>query len=281
VPLSTGLVGAALGHATQDVDPARAMAYAAALGASEQYLAWPDDGVPPVHPAFLVCLEWVAVTSSAGRFGLEEPEQHQALHLAHASTWFRPIRACTRLTTTATVEEVQQRSAGAVLVLRLDTVDERGDLVAMTRQTMLYRGVAVSGEGAPAPARPDADPAFLPHKETIDVAAGLPYVYTECSAISFPIHTDPRVARAAGLPGVILHGTATMALALSRILDRHAGGDPARLRSMSLGFGATVPVPTTLTLRHGEPADGSIPFEVLLPDGRPAIRDGLVTLQVP
>jgi acyl dehydratase len=260
------------------------MAYAAALGAS-RYLDWPDDGGPAVHPAYLVSLEWPAVTESAPLFGLDEREQYQALHLAHESHWLQPLRAGVVLSTSASVESIEQCSSGGVLVLRLDTVDDAGHVVAVTRQTMLYRDVAVDGEDtAPPSPRPAAAAQVLEPAETIEVDAALPYVYTECSGIAFAIHTDPRAARRAGLPGVILHGTATMALALTRILDRYADGDPARLRSVALGFGAVVPVPTTLSLGlppAGNVETGEVPFEVVLPDGSRAIRGGVVTLGAP
>ena len=44
--------------------------------------------------------------------------------------------------------------------------------------------------------------------ERVEVPYHLGHVYTECARIWNPIHTDLAVARAAGLPGPILHGTA-------------------------------------------------------------------------
>src|SRR4029077_6419959 len=54
----------------------------------------------------------------------------------------------------------------------------------------------------------------------VAISPTLAHVYTECARIWNPIHTDRAVARAAGLPDIILHGTATLALAVSRAL-RH------------------------------------------------------------
>ena len=47
------------------------------------------------------------------------------------------------------------------------------------------------------------------------VSATAAHVYTEGARIWNPIHTDAAVAARAGLPGIILHGTATLALAVS------------------------------------------------------------------
>ena len=45
----------------------------------------------------------------------------------------------------------------------------------------------------------------------VPIGAGAAHVYTECARIWNPIHTDTAVTAKAGLPGIILHGTATLA----------------------------------------------------------------------
>ena len=57
-------------------------------------------------------------------------------------------------------------------------------------------------------------------EDRIDVSAVAAHVYTECARIFNPIHTDVAVAEASGLPGPILHGTATLAMAVSAVVDR-------------------------------------------------------------
>ncbi len=80
------------------------------------------------------------------------------------------------------------------------------------------------------------------------------HVYTECARIFNPIHTDVAVAEAAGLPGPILHGTATLAMAVSAVVDRAAGGDPSAVQRLGCRFGAMVPMPDRIGVRIGEPA---------------------------
>ena len=48
------------------------------------------------------------------------------------------------------------------------------------------------------------------------------HLYSECARIWNPIHTDRAAALAAGLPDIILHGTATLAKAVSWIIDEYA-----------------------------------------------------------
>src|SRR5215831_17990681 len=58
----------------------------------------------------------------------------------------------------------------------------------------------------------------------LPVAPTLAHVYSECARIWNAIHTDRAAALAAGLPDIILHGTATLALAVSAVL-RHLRPD--------------------------------------------------------
>ncbi|MFX1484355.1 MAG: MaoC/PaaZ C-terminal domain-containing protein, partial [Promethearchaeota archaeon] len=50
-----------------------------------------------------------------------------------------------------------------------------------------------------------------------------------------------------GLPGTILHGLCTMALASQGIVDNILDGDPTRLKSMSVRFSKPVLLDQTLT----------------------------------
>jgi len=113
----------------------------------------------------------------------------------------------------------------------------------------------------------------------IPIAANAALVYTECARIWNPIHTDAAVAEAAGLPEPILHGTATLALAVSRVVEGCFGGDAERVVRIAGRFGAMVRMPSTLSLRIGSVQGDSVRFEVLEPGGGRAIRDGLVAVR--
>ncbi len=67
-----------------------------------------------------------------------------------------------------------------------------------------------------------------------------PQRYAEASGDHNPIHTDPDVAKAAGLPGVILHGLCTMAFASNAVVEGICGGDPTRLRRLKTRFSKPV-----------------------------------------
>ena len=111
----------------------------------------------------------------------------------------------------------------------------------------------------------------------IHVPGGAAHTYTECAHIWNPIHTDKAVALAAGLPDIILHGTATLALAVSEIVNLYADGDPTRVTRLGGRFAAMVLMPSTITLQSHQQGK-IISYQVLNETGQTAISGGFVCL---
>jgi acyl dehydratase len=291
VPVSSSSLDQSGEPATTDVDARWLMAYAAGLGDEDACYHDTTRGIV-AHPLFPVCFEWPVFLSTHGLPGAESltaEERLRGVHATHDLVLHRPIRPGDQLATTATVVGVERRPPGAYQVVRLDTRDADDAPVCTTWYGSLYRGVEIEGAGRPAPDLPPRpDPALAPRADpaqgecsevVIPIAATAAHVYTECARIWNPIHTDAAVAVRAGLPGIILHGTATLALAVSRVVER--AGDPARVRRISGRFGAMVPMPSKITVSISEPVErngsDAVHFEVRNAEGATAIRDGLVT----
>ena len=274
-----------------EIDSRWTMAYAAALGdAMPSYM----DTIRGViaHPMFPVCFEWPVQVAMRAQFEkstlLTRDEALRGVHATHDTVLYRTIRPPERLTTQLTVAGVERRKPGAYMVTRLDTVDEAGKPVCTSWYGAIYRGVKVTGPDIaakypPSPMQPIVEEGEPRSECRIDVPAGMAHIYTECARIFNPIHTDASVARAAGLPSIILHGTATLAMAVSRIIESEAGNDPARIERVAGRFGAMVMMPSTLTVRvlgRDDSADRvAVFFETLSGEGGLAIRDGMVVLR--
>ena len=291
--LSSGIVGAVAGPQEHVIDARWLMAYAAALGetAAEYFDTTRPDGII-AHPLFPVCYEWpLALALRADTLG--EDIAPRGVHATHDLTLHRVPRAGDRLRTTAVVTAVEPRAPGAYVLTRFETVDAHGQRVSATEYGSLYRGVACEG----APARPDAaghglrrespsstDAADSPPdwSASVAIASTLAHVYSECARIWNPIHTDRAVARAAGLPDIILHGTATLALAVSLVLRNARAASAASVARISCRFSAMVGVPSTITVKGWMPSerrdDRVIGFQVLNADGRAAVTQGRVIL---
>src|SRR5215475_2966678 len=236
--LDPTMVGATVGPMTHAIDARWLMAYAAGLGETDtRYFDTLSSRGPLAHPLFSVCYEWpVAVTLRDKT--IAQDLQPQSVHATHHLVIHRLPRAGDTLHTTARVVEVVPRRSGTLVISRFETVDTDGNPVSTTDYGSVYRDVALAGDDAAhrppkagAAGAPGAGPGPLPGlgpgsapgapaatavewQEQVAIAASAAWVYTECARIWNPIHTDVAVAKRAGLSAPILHGTATLALAV-------------------------------------------------------------------
>ncbi len=237
------------------------MAYNAALG---------DVSGKP-HPLFPVCYEWPATQALRESTGLQEINA-RLVHAQHDLTIHRQPRE-EKLSVRGSVVACLQRKPGTLVVFRFETKDEKGEAVSTTDYGMLYRGVMLEGGDRSTASIADPPPhgRDLPSIGDFSVAATAGHVYTECARIWNPIHTDPEYARAAGLPGIILHGTATLALSVSKILEKLK----IEVRRVRCRFAGMVLMPSTLTV-HASRADDEILFETRDAKGQAVIERGRI-----
>jgi acyl dehydratase len=308
--IAPSIVGLEVGPRRADIDARWLMAYAAAsaLHQPASFDTTAADG-PLAHPLFPVCYEWPllveirasAIGDAAAPFGV---------HASHRLHLHRLPRAGDELSSVARITTVAARRSGTLVVARLVTRDAGGAVVSETDYGSLYRGVPVADgalaalregladaaspdhggsaadaqrDDAPAPAaqgptRLDAMASAPRWTHAVDVPYHLGHVYTECARIWNPIHTDLAVARAAGLPGPILHGTATLALAVSRIVERDLAGDSRAVRGIDARFTGMVPLPSTFTVRAGARDRHGIAFEAVDAAGARVLSQGVLRL---
>jgi len=292
MPLPSSFVGTASEPRIAEIDARWTMAYAAALDdLAPCYMDTRDARHFQGHPMFPVCFDWpvvVALGHQLQGMGVSADEFRRGVHATHDVTLHRPIRPPEKLTTRATVVSVERRKPGAYQVTRLDTTDESGAPVSTSMYGSIYRGVDVTGDDKPLASyrelpRPKNAPKDPRSEAKVHVSGGLAHTYTECAQIWNPIHTDIKVAREAGLPALILHGTATLALAVSRIVQAEADGDPSRIARIAGRFSGMVLMPSDITVRSlaREPYEGGdlIHFDVLTQSGETAISSGAILLR--
>jgi acyl dehydratase len=280
MPVRSAVVGAEAEPYVVELTPRAAMAYAAGVG--ETNPSYFDDAAAEgilAPPALCTALEWKALAGirRLEAVGLSLDEARRGVHAAQDSSFHRPMRPGDRLRCTARIVAVRRIPPGALMQVRFDTVEEgSGEPTVTTFAGFIYRGVDVEGDDAvlePTPPFPEPDDGPPPQAVAIPIAPGAAHVYTECADIWNPIHTELRVALAAGLPDIILHGTATWALAARELVHRCASGDPARLLRLAGRFSAMVVPGSSISLEYVDAAP-VVPFEVKNASGAPAVADG-------
>ena len=250
------------------------MAYSAALGETDPRYYDTGAGVL-AHPLFPVCYEWPLAQPLRALPELQ-PLFPRLLHAQHDVVLHRPLRAGESLQVSARIAAVAQRRPGALVVFRFEARDGAGELVTVTDFGALYRDVQVEGPLDEATEEPPMRHGPLRPAAEIQVSATAAHVYTECARIWNPIHTDIAYARAAGLPGLILHGSATLALSVSRALQA-LRADPAEVRRVRCRFTGMVPMPATLAV-HAARDGRQLAFETRNARGETVIGRGAIVL---
>jgi len=301
--IAPAIVGADVGPIAHEIDARWLMAYAAALGERDpRYFDTLTPHGPRAHPLFSVCYEWPAAVAIRDAT-IPAELQPRGVHATHHLVIHRAPRAGDGVQTVARVTDVSTRRSGTLIVTRLVTTDAAGHPITTTDYGSVYRGVSLTGvspgdidepspragaAGGPEAPRANAVPsegasgppaAAISWQELVDVPATLALVYTECARIWNPIHTDVAVARAAGLPAPILHGTATLALAVSRALANDRRGDPSAVAEVAARFTGMVAMPSTLTVRGRDRQDDGIGFDVVNEAGAPVLTAGRLRLR--
>ena len=261
--VASRIVGSQIEPDEQTVDARWVMAYNAALG---------ELSAEP-HPLFPVCYEWPATRRLRERAGLA-PLDARLVHAQHDLVVHRKPTT-ERLRVSGQVVAALQKRPGVLVVFRFTTRGADGALVTTTDFSALYRGANL--DGGDRSIEPVQDPPPLEKRlelaGEIPVAATAAHVYTECARIFNPIHTDVAYARAAGLPDIILHGTATLALSVSKLLD----GNARTVQRVRCRFAGMVTMPNTLTVHASRDGD-AIVFETRSASGSTVIERGWVKL---
>lgn len=276
--LNADLVGKDYGTTTYEVTAQAIERYARATNdENERYLS--DDVVAP--PVFAVVPAFAAFMAA----GMDPELQADLLRLVHGAeehALHSPIRPGDVLTITTALESVEQKDTGETFTVKATETNQKGDVVAEVRGTMFIRGSGKSrGAGA---SGADEDKPEIVYEETTKVDDDQTQRYADASGDHNPIHLDPDVARMAGLPGIILHGMCTMAIAGKGAVNGLAGGDPTRVKRLGVRLSKPVLPGQELTTRYWKETGGAIDgvttygFETYNPDGAAVIKNGIAEI---
>lgn len=194
-----------------------------------------------------------------------------------------PIVPDTTLSTRAATIGIQPRSSGVTVVAKTETRDESDTLLNEQYWTTFVRGAThdeAIGEGAPGHGfdeslrsrEPDASVS-----QTFD--SDQTYRYAEASGDPMPIHLDDDLAKAMGLPGIIIHGLCTMAFTSVAAIQHACPDDPTRLSRLAVRFAKTLQPGQTITTNIWDASDGTYAYETTSDDGAVVIKDGLAEVR--
>jgi len=289
--ISSTILGAEIAGRETTVSWRRTTNFAASIGdGNVRYFDDTREKGLVAPPMFAVAQTWPLSVELGTRLQVDAFPSEVLMTQVHYSEhlrFHRLVRPGDRLKITGKVATVLSHRSGTHFIVRYDATDAKGEKVFTEHSGAMLRGVTcVDGDRADdLPRIPhnrgNTDPASPVWEAPISVTPFLPYVYDGCTDIVFPIHTSPRFARQVGLPGIIVQGTATLALAAREIVDREAGGDPGRLKALGCRFSGMVLPGSEIRVRllaKDVKEIGHLFFEVINAEGQRAISQGYADL---
>jgi acyl dehydratase len=191
----------------------------------------------------------------------------------------RPIEPGAELVTRAAPIGLAPRSSGVTVAVKGETRDKAGDeLLVEQYMTSFVRGAQVDEPAGEMPPPHPFDEALRERSPDAEVAATFDedqtFRYSEAAGDPMPIHLDEDVAKAMGLPGIIIHGLCTMAFTSVAVIQHACPDDPTRLKRLAVRFSKIVQPKQTITTRIWD-HNGAHLYETTADNGEVVIKDGL------
>jgi hypothetical protein len=255
--LNSELTGTILRDYETSVNWRDIMNYSAAIGdANPRYFDDESSNGIIAHPVYPVALTW-NIIGRITEFIVSEKFPTELLlsqvHYTEHLEIHRPLSPGLQLIIEGRIAAILPHRAGTHVVIRLAALDKEGAPVFTEHIGAMLRGVECIGGGSGKESLPivqnvatAVEPCWA---GTVKIDKLLPFVYDGCTDIVFPIHTSIKFARMVGLPGIILQGTATLALAVTELVNRELNCEPARVKSVSCRFTGMVLPGSNISVR--------------------------------
>lgn len=255
-----------------------AQAYAAATNAGIAAYTGNDAIAPPMFG--------VAFSVKALSAPLFDPElQVDMMRLVHGDQDMRfllPVRPGDVISSTSKVLDIADKTTGELLTVAVTSKNQRGEVVLEAKSGLFVRGPRKKESLEAEKREREAEEAAwsaqgVAWTSTQQVDGDQSMRYAEASGDHNPIHKDEAMAKAAGLPGIILHGLCTMAFVHNAAV-RQAGGDPNKIRRLAVRFNRPVLMGDTLTIEARGDAKGPWLVRVTNQAGVLVLKSGVVEL---
>jgi len=243
MPIDPSIVGRKLAASTAEWNEKDVMLYA--LGVGETSLPFCYERELKVLPTFAVVPAFPAMFTMGSAM---QVNPMMVLHGEQRIELHGPIPTRAKVVSEPTVVALYDKVKGAVVVVDVESRDEKGNLLFKNTFTTFARGEGgFGGDRGPSGARnepPARQPDAVVEMPTLEQQA---LVY-RLSGDMNPLHADPDMAALGGYAKPILHGLRTFGHVGRAVLHAFCGSDPAKLKDFEVRFsGVVYPGETIIT----------------------------------
>jgi acyl dehydratase len=235
-------------------------------------------------PTLAAALTWPLLQNIYDYLDLGFPAEimFRIVHYSEQLVIERPLKPGDRLSIEGQVVAVIPEKSGTHVIFKLPALDQGGNLVFTEYIGGMLRGVECTDLGRTTgklpviPALPEISKPIW--EAAVPIKREDCYIYEGCADVPFPIHTSPSFARSMGLPDIIYFGIGTLARAVSALVNRELGTDPAGIRHLACIFrGMVTPesfIRIQLLERKQNDTGLELFFRVLNQQGKEAVSEG-------
>lgn len=211
----------------------------------------------PVYPYVLTSSTFADVRRSLAGAGGDETALPTPVHLSEEIRIHRPLRIGEPILVMSDLVGARPDPRGARVALRSQLSIPDGAAVAELMTTALLVGDVSLVRFGHVPLQRGRGGAFWTSTVTRCIPRDLPQRYAHVSGDDNATRLDHHVAKAIGFPDAVVQGMSIVAIACEEVIDRYAGGDACRVRSVGARFSGPV-VPGDSLEIHLSDVDGGI-----------------------
>ena len=226
-----------------------------------------------------------------GLHGGKDQMSQNLLMLVHGEQdmrFYEPIKPGDIITSRAKIKSIEDKGSGEVFVVNVASDNQKGEKVVESDWGIFVRGIgsgARKEKSTQTQEQTDANPIPIAFRTVIRVPKDITSQYAEASGDRNPIHIDEKVAKAAGLGGIIVHGLCTMAMTMKAIVEGYLDGEPTKIKRLGVRFAHPVYPGDTLIVEGGKTGKQDtrtvLGFEVRRErDGVKVIKNGIVDVEI-
>ena len=235
-------------------------------------------------PTLAAALTWPLIQNIYDYLDLGFPAEimFRIVHYSEQLVIERPLKPGDRLSIEGQVVAVVPEKSGTHVIFKLPALDQKGRLVFTEYIGGMLRGVTCADQGRTVrklPVIPALPNIYEPIWEAaVPIKREDCYIYEGCADVPFPIHTSPSFARSMGLPDIIYFGIGTLARAVSALVNRELGTNPAEIKQLACYFRGMVTPESFIRIqlldRKKNNSGGELFFRVLNQLGKEAVSEG-------